>query len=493
MKLKKLTALAAAFTLALSGAAFAEDVWDGTIGTVPGSSGGVITITTGEQLAAFAQSVNNGSTYAGQTVRLGDDINLNNHEWTPIGRFFMYGGINGAKNRAFSGTFDGAGHKITNLKVTNNNGNWDARGETAALFGYIDFPAANAARAKSAAPAISAEAMAQADAAALGLSGEAYDKVVAERTDFYTAFGVEQPSIQPMSLTPAQSGGIVKNLKVYGSVTNTRGQGASGIVCWNDGLVENCYFEGTIDIHDNNTRAYVGGISSLLGSGAYVVNCAAKVDAQANGGNFSYAGGIAGYFYAMGAGYVVNCSVEPGSIIDSYMDTGGVVGGFASHVVNCVSAADEVRVNGQIENEAGYYRGAIIGAFGTATNCFWLSNSDAQPEASVGGGSDTSGLRTSLAALPAGSVLFDAVNATTGSMATVTPAYYPTGSNSSAVSLSGWTSSDTSVASQLYDNIFTTNSAGFASVYAVASSSQWNNTAVSEVSVTPETVITVTQ
>ena len=485
MNIKKLIALASAFTLALSGAALAEDVWNGTIGTVPDNSGGVITITTGAQLAALAQSVNNGESYAGQTIQLGDDINLNEHEWTPIGRFFNYGN---AQNRAFSGTFDGAGHKITNMKVENNAENWNARGETAALFGYIDFPAANAARAMSAAPSISAEAMAQADAAALGLSGEAYDNVVAERTDFYTAFGVEQPSIQTMSLTPAQSGGIVKNLKVYGTVTNTRGQGASGIVCWNDGLVENCYFNGKVSIEGASGRAYVGGISSLLGSGAYVVNCAAEVDAKAYGGSFSYAGGIAGYFYAMNAGYVVNCSVEPRSVIDSNMDTGGVVGGFAYNVINCVSAADEVKVKGQIES--GGYRGAIIGAFGKATNCFWLSTSAAQPETAVSA-SDTSGLCKSLDELPVGSVLLNAVKVTQNSQRRIDVITYPTGAAQSTPSLTDWTSVDTAVATVDESGMVTGISQGVTQITATASSAKWNTEAVQNVSVTPQTTVII--
>ena len=137
-----LLALVTALTMSLAGTALAADVWDGTVGTVPAPVNNVITITTGAQLAGFASAVNSGTTYQGYTIRLGNDINLNDLDWTPIGRFFSYWG----SNRAFSGIFDGAGHSITGLNVVNDNNNYTNRGETAGLFGYIDFPAATTTR-----------------------------------------------------------------------------------------------------------------------------------------------------------------------------------------------------------------------------------------------------------------------------------------------------------------------------------------------------------
>ena len=486
-----LLALVTALTMSLAGTALAADVWDGTVGTVPAPVNNVITITTGAQLAGFASAVNSGTTYQGYTIRLGNDINLNDLDWTPIGRFFSYWG----SNRAFSGIFDGAGHSITGLNVVNDNNNYTNRGETAGLFGYIDFPAATTTRSAANATPVTAAAKAQSDAAALGLASEAYDRVVAERTDLYTAFGVAPEAIQTRSVTPAPTGGVVKNLKVNGTVTNTRGQGAAGVVCWNDGLIENCYFEGTIYIHDNNNRAYTGGICSLLGASTYVVNCAAKADVKAHGGVYSYAGGIAGYCYAMDSGYVVNCSVQPGSKIDSYMDTGGVVGGFANQVYNCVSAADSVTVDGHNPNESGYYTGGIVGAYGTTYNCYWLQSSSAsttQPGAAVGGGSDVSGLRTTVAALPAGSVFFTPTAVNVNGTASVTHTYYPTGAAANPPALNNWSTTDSSVAA-VSNGTVTGYSVGTATVSATASSGAWSTSTPSAGSVTPESGVTVTQ
>ena len=68
---------------------------------------GDMTITTEEQLRYFAILVNSGSSYAGKTITLGADIDLEEREWTPIG----HGG------NPFKGTFDGDNHKISNLKI----------------------------------------------------------------------------------------------------------------------------------------------------------------------------------------------------------------------------------------------------------------------------------------------------------------------------------------------------------------------------------------
>ncbi len=86
------------------------------------------------QLAQFAYNVNNGTNYAGKTVVLMNDIDLNNQAWTPIG----LGGNSanddlGSETGCFLGTFDGNHKTISNLKVTHNN---DDR-SFAGLFGTI--------------------------------------------------------------------------------------------------------------------------------------------------------------------------------------------------------------------------------------------------------------------------------------------------------------------------------------------------------------------
>ena len=66
-------------------------------------------IHTVEELKAFRDAVNAGNTYAGKVVKLVNNIDLNNENWTPIG-------LTG-DSAGFQGTFDGNNKTIFNLKV----------------------------------------------------------------------------------------------------------------------------------------------------------------------------------------------------------------------------------------------------------------------------------------------------------------------------------------------------------------------------------------
>lgn len=85
------------------------DVKEGPEGYVEDESGNV-TISTAEGLFYFAKKVNAGNNFAGKTVTLANNIDLNNEKWTPIGIF-----DNSATH--FKGTFDGQNHAVTGLKV----------------------------------------------------------------------------------------------------------------------------------------------------------------------------------------------------------------------------------------------------------------------------------------------------------------------------------------------------------------------------------------
>ncbi len=68
---------------------------------------------TAAELLGFATLVDGGNTFAGKTVKLGADIDLKYAEWEAIG----------SKDHPFSGSFDGQGHTISNLKITKEVGN----------------------------------------------------------------------------------------------------------------------------------------------------------------------------------------------------------------------------------------------------------------------------------------------------------------------------------------------------------------------------------
>jgi hypothetical protein len=86
--------------------------WNGTVDTealdnATNEESKTITISTAAELAALAQEVNAGNSYAGYTITLANDLDLNGINWTPIG----------TGSAPFAGTFDGAGHTISNLSI----------------------------------------------------------------------------------------------------------------------------------------------------------------------------------------------------------------------------------------------------------------------------------------------------------------------------------------------------------------------------------------
>ena len=96
------------------------DVWDGTtIAEVSEPVENVITIESSAELAGVARAVNNGeTTYEGITIKLANNLDLNNNQWSPIG--FGSSEANGTLNNGhrFMGSFDGQGYTINNLKAT---------------------------------------------------------------------------------------------------------------------------------------------------------------------------------------------------------------------------------------------------------------------------------------------------------------------------------------------------------------------------------------
>ena len=90
----------------------APDGYSWINGTIVAVTESDIVITTADELKAFADAVNAGNTYAGETVKLGADIDLGDIEnWQPIGTYTS------DTTLAFQGTFDGQGYTVSNLNV----------------------------------------------------------------------------------------------------------------------------------------------------------------------------------------------------------------------------------------------------------------------------------------------------------------------------------------------------------------------------------------
>lgn len=72
-------------------------------------------ISTADELAGLAVIANTEHQFGGKTVKLGADIDLENQEWTPIGIWDDSSDF----PECFSGVFDGQGHTISNLYISN--------------------------------------------------------------------------------------------------------------------------------------------------------------------------------------------------------------------------------------------------------------------------------------------------------------------------------------------------------------------------------------
>ncbi len=167
-------------------------------------NGNTITIMNEAEMARFAYLVNAGqNTYKDYTIKLGRDLNMYSHEWSPIGT----GSFSYQFNLTpFMGTFDGQGHTINGIIVNRSGSSYNG------LFGYVG-----------------------------GLGG-------------HSAYGeVKNLSLRQSSITGGNyTGGLVGYLQ-YGRVTN----------CFTDATVNgNQYVGGLVGamegLSSNDITAYVG-------------------------------------------------------------------------------------------------------------------------------------------------------------------------------------------------------------------------------------------
>ena len=103
------------------------DVWDGKSAATgfasgTGSKDDPYIINTAAQLIYFRNQVDAGVNYAGQFIKLVNNIDLNNKLFNPIGGGWAYNG-----GKTFNGTFDGGNHTIYNIYV--NGWELDATGD----------------------------------------------------------------------------------------------------------------------------------------------------------------------------------------------------------------------------------------------------------------------------------------------------------------------------------------------------------------------------
>ena len=292
--------------------------WAGTAVSPLASGAEVVQIATKEQLADFRDRVNKGE--VSLNAKLTADIDMSGVQWKPIGELLLSGDFSTtqptlSKDNSYTGTFDGAGHTITNLKVTSSD----------AVVAYFLMP------------------------------------------DIHTAaalFGV------------VGTGGRVENLTVSADITNEPRTSAStnniygdaaAIVGYNHGTVTNCTAGGTVTAKDAN--CYAGGIAAINLRGT-IVGCSNRSTVTlAN--IVQYVGGITGH---NDYGTISGCSNS--GTVKGLNSTGCSAGGIAGAVNGTITGG--TITNGTITNctnsgtvSGGERNGGIAGwnHTGKITNC----------------------------------------------------------------------------------------------------------------------------
>ncbi len=208
------------------------------------------------QMANLAAYVNAGNSCAGEKFKLANDLDFENKNYTPIGMF----------DNPFGGTFDGNGHKISNI-------NCEFELACVGLFG-----------------ATSNNAIIQ----NVNLNNCEFKNILDD-----TAYNIFIGSLVGVN------NGTISNCHVNGGnivkTKNCKNLYIGGIAGWNNKTIENCLFEGEVIDSCTVTEYHeVGGIVGLNnGSDATVKNCVAQAAVQCTSEDEKpkYVGGIVGNNY----------------------------------------------------------------------------------------------------------------------------------------------------------------------------------------------------
>lgn len=281
------------------------------------------TIEEGAELAWIAEQTNAGTTFNGMTITLNSDIDLNNVAWTPIG----------TETNSFAGTFDGAGHTVSNLSVSL------ADQQFVGLFG------------RSVSPAVLKNVTVEnAEVKGLGRVGGVVGSAFTGRVENchvsgsikidsnYQAGGITgygYAKITGCSVI-GDEGSYIQS--TYKTLRSYEGDSAGGIIGYageegstTTAVISDC----TVRLDVIGDRK-VGGIVGQAGENANVDNCTYGGNLSLNTssttsllyGSYLYIGGIVGELTGSTL-FIKNCTVESGSTVTGKKanQTGAVLGG----------------------------------------------------------------------------------------------------------------------------------------------------------------------
>lgn len=282
-------------------------------------------ISTAEELAGLSELVNGGINFENKTIHLMTDIDLNDHDWNPIGCM---------KEHGFKGIFDGTNHTVSGLAPE-----LVEDSQTIGLFGDN--------------------------------SGTIKD-VIVDGAVLYNG----SASICSVSSVVGINRGTVSGCRNYASVSCTLLKSSDsksilylgGVVGANFGTITDCQNEGSIMGDNQNvgnaSKTYVGGLTGITSS---IISGSENNQGISCKGDSVYAGGIVGSLTYSGSiyGNVSSCYNYGIVSIEGALDV-ATIGGIAGNVTafgNRVSDSyNYAEVTATISNKTNYAKaGGIVG------------------------------------------------------------------------------------------------------------------------------------
>ena len=325
---------------------------------------GSIPVSNREQLAAIGRTPQDTALGADHlqayhltgTYHLVNDIDLNDSEWIPIGG--DYG--------RFTGTFDGQGFVISNLRITNEM-------EYAGLFGYAENATIKNVGLKetyidiNSSTSIFAGGICGSSFAGFSISN-CYNTgaVSASSANYYNAYAGGICGYSPSSSS-------ISNCYNTGEVSaNTSAGGICGYFP-SSSSISNCYNTGAVSASNS-----VGGICGHSISDSSINNCYNTGDVSASYSNstysYTYAGGICGYLQSSSISNCYNTGDISASsdYFYSYSHAGGICGSTTinASISNCYNTGEVSASSDYYVLEGFAYAGGICGYSCSISNCY---------------------------------------------------------------------------------------------------------------------------
>ena len=382
---KKLLSILLALSLLLTllpTVALAADggAWDGSIATAfaggTGTESDPYQIADGAQLAYLASEVNKGQPYENACFVLTADIDLGNHDWTPIGNSFSDALLGGTDYSVFAGNLDGKGHTVSNISIGTEGAPLES--DVFGLFGMTGGKLSNLNLDGVTIYGIAKNVNVSSYVYVIGLAGALTGSASGPVENCHVANLSMTMRAPDSGMTAAYwIGGLVGALdgsqhidecSVSGRITETSGKGSIGGLIGELGRAAKITYSHA-DVALDVKPDYYGGanVGGLIGKGngdqdpeTVISNCYAT--GTVTGG--AYSGGFAGSLWGLN---IKNCYA-----------TGDVTGAFASMATFAGTDASAAYAYGSVTNC--YTTGAVVG---TASSTYAFAYQDASARSPI--------------------------------------------------------------------------------------------------------------